>query len=165
MADNYGRARNLWVVVLSLVFAAVLAIVPMPLWLEQWRPDWVAIVLIYWVIALPHRVGLFSAFIVGFLLDVLEGSLLGLNALVLTIFAYAGLTIYQRMRMFTPLQQSIVVLMLVGLGQLIIFWVRTATGQNTADDLSFVLAAVSSAVIWPLVFVWLRLWRRSFQVN
>lgn len=162
---EFGKPRNLWVIILSLVFAAVLAIVPLPLWLEQWRPDWVAIVLIYWVIALPHRVGIFAAWIVGFLMDVLEGSLLGVNALVLALFAYAGLTIYQRMRMFTPLQQSIVVLMLVGLGQLIVFWVRTATGQNTADDLSFILSAVSSALIWPLMFVWLRFWRRSFLVN
>lgn len=165
MAENYGRARNLWVIVLSLVFAAVLAIVPMPEWLEQWRPDWMAIVVIYWVIAVPHRIGMFTAWVVGFLMDVLEGSLLGLNALVLTLFAYAALSIYQRMRMFTPLQQSIVVLMLVGLGQLIIFWVRTATGQNTPNDLSFVLTAVSSAVFWPLMFVWLRFWRRAFQVN
>jgi rod shape-determining protein MreD len=165
MVENYGRPRNRWVIILSLVFAAVLATVPMPAWLEQWRPDWVAIVLIYWVIALPHRVGLFTAWTLGFLMDVLEGSLLGLNALVLSVFAYAGLTIYQRMRMFTPLQQSIVVLMLIGLGQLIVFWVRTATGQNTADNLSFVLVALSSALIWPLMFVWLRLWRRSFQVN
>lgn len=165
MAENYGRARNVWVIVLSIIFAAVLAIVPMAPWLEQWRPEWVSIVLIYWVIALPHRIGLFTAWVIGFLIDILEGSLLGLNAVVLMLSAYAGLTIYQRMRMFTPLQQSIVVLMLVGLGQLINFWVRTATGQNTSDDLSFVLSAVSSAVIWPVMFVWLRLWRRSFQVN
>jgi rod shape-determining protein MreD len=55
--------------------------------------------------------------------------------------------------------------MLVGTGQLIIFWVQTATGHNTADNLVFVLSAVTSALLWPLVFVSLRYWRRSFRVN
>lgn len=160
-----ARARNLWVIVLSLLFAGVLAIVPLPTWLELWRPDWVALVLVYWVIALPHRVGMLTAWLVGFLLDVLKGTLLGLNAGVLTLMAYIALTLYQRLRMFTPLQQSITILMLIGTGQLLVFWVQTATGQNTAENLSFVLTAVTSALLWPLVFVWLRFWRRSFHVT
>ncbi|MEY3661077.1 MAG: hypothetical protein RLZZ169_1903, partial [Pseudomonadota bacterium] len=72
--------RNRWVIVLSLVFAGVLAVLPLPGWLELWRPDWVALVLVYWVIALPQRVGLLTAWLVGFLVDVLKGTLLGLNA-------------------------------------------------------------------------------------
>lgn len=165
MVEISSQPRNLWVIVLSLVLAAVLAIVPLPTWLELWRPDWVALVLVYWVIALPHRIGMFSAWIVGFLLDVLEGTLLGLNAIVLTIMAYIALTLYQRLRMFTPLQQSMTILMLVGTGQLLIFWVQTATGHSTADNLVFVLSSVTSALLWPLVFVSLRYWRRSFRVN
>ena len=165
MVEQSARARNLWVIVLSLVFAGVLAIVPLPVWLELWRPDWVALVLVYWVIALPHRVGLFTAWIVGFLLDVLEGNLLGLNSMVLTAMAYIALTLYQRLRMFTPLQQSMIMLMMVGSGQLFIFWVQAATGRNTADNLMFVMSAVTSALLWPLVFVSLRFCRRSFRVN
>ncbi len=165
MAEISGRARNVWVIVMSLVFAGVLSVVPLPVWIELWRPDWVALVLIYWVIALPHRIGLISAWIVGFLIDVLEGTLLGLNAVILTMMAYIALTLYQRLRMFTPLQQSMTILMLIGTGQLIIFWIQTATGQNTADNLTFVLSALTSALLWPLIFVSLRFWRRSFHVN
>jgi rod shape-determining protein MreD len=69
------------------------------------------------------------------------------------------------MRMFTPLQQSITVLMLVGVQQLLMFWVLTATSQNTADDLSFITPALSSALLWPLVFILLRSWRRGFRVS
>ena len=53
------------------------------------------------VVALPDRIGLFSAWIAGFFMDVLEGSLLGLNALALALVAYLALSLYQRMRMFT----------------------------------------------------------------
>jgi rod shape-determining protein MreD len=165
MVEQSARARNVWVIVLSLVFAGVLAIVPLPVWLELWRPDWVALVLVYWVIALPHRIGLFTAWVVGFLLDVLEGNLLGLNSMVLTAMAYVALTLYQRLRMFTPLQQSMIMLLLIGSGQLFIFWVQAATGRNTADNLMFIMSALTSALLWPLVFVSLRFWRRSFRVN
>ncbi len=165
MVDISGRASNVWVVVLSLVFAGVLAIVPIPAWLGLWRPDWIALTLIYWVIALPHRIGLVTAWLVGLLVDVLEGTLLGLHAAVLTMTAYIAITLYQRLRMFTPLQQSLTILMLIGTGQLLIFWVQAATGQNTAENLTFVISSVTSALIWPLVFVCLRFCRRSFHVS
>ena len=165
MVDISGKSRNIWVIVLSLVFAGVLAIVPIPLWLALWRPDWIALTLIYWVIALPHRIGMVAAWLVGLLVDVLEGTLLGLHAIVLMMSAYIALTLYQRLRMFTPLQQSLTILMLIGAGQLLIFWVQAATGQNTADNLAIVISSMTSALLWPLVFVCLRFCRRSFNVG
>lgn len=161
----YYKQQGGWTIVLTLVIGAILGIVPLPTWLELWRPEWVALVLIYWVIALPHKVGLVSAWLVGFMIDVLEGTLLGLNAMALTLLAWIALSLYQRMRMFTPLQQSITILMLVGVQQLLIFWVLTATGQNTPRDLAFVNSAFSSALIWPVLFPLLRYWRRAWQVR
>lgn len=159
------RSNGAWFIVLTIVLGGLLGIVPLPEWLEIWRPEWIALVLVYWVIALPHRIGLFTAWIVGFFVDVLEGSLLGLNAIALTLVAYVALSLYQRLRMFTPLQQCTTILMLIGVYQLLIFWVLTATGQNTAPNLLFVVSAVSSALIWPLVFVLLRYGRRSLKVT
>jgi rod shape-determining protein MreD len=106
-----------------------------------------------------------SAWIVGFFVDVLEGSLLGLNALALTVIAYVALNLYQRMRMFTPLQQSTTILILVGVQQMLVFWVLTATGQNTATNLAFVFSALSSALLWPVIFPLLRYWRRAWQIR
>lgn len=163
--STYGKAQGGWTIILTLVIGAILGIVPMPPWLELWRPEWVALILIYWVIALPHKVGMISAWLVGFMVDVLEGSLLGLNAMALTLLAWIALSLYQRMRMFTPLQQSITILMLIGVQQLLMFWVLTATGQNTPRDLAFVNAAFSSALIWPVLFPLLRYWRRAWQVR
>src|SRR3990167_1046981 len=117
MSSGYQKARGGWIIALTLVIAAILGVVPMPAWLEFWRPEWVALVLIYWVIALPHKVGLLAAWVAGFFLDVLEGSLLGLNAMALTLIAYVALSLYQRMRMFTPLQQSTTILILIGVQQ------------------------------------------------
>lgn len=162
--EGYRGGGGGWFIVLTLLLGAMLGILQLPTWLEPWRPEWIALVLIYWVIALPHRVGLFSAWLVGFFIDVLEGSLLGLNAIALTLIAYIALSLYQRLRMFTPLQQCTTILMLIGLHQLLIFWVLTATGQNTPSDLMFVVSALSSALVWPVVFVFLRYGRRVLEV-
>jgi len=165
MSSGYQQGRGGWLIALTIIIAAILAIVPLPDWLEVWRPEWVALVLVYWAIALPHKVGLLSAWVVGFFVDVLEGSLLGLNALALTIIAYVARNLYQRMRMFTPLQQSMTLLILVGLQQLLVFWVLTATGQNAATNLGFVFSALSSALVWPVLFPLLRYWRRAWQIQ
>jgi rod shape-determining protein MreD len=114
--------------------------------------------------ALPDRIGLFTAWLSGFFLDVLEGSLLGLNALALALIAYLALSLYQRMRMFTAIQQSSTILILVGIHQLLSFWVLTANNQNTPPNLIFMISALSSAIVWPFIFYGLRYLRRSFRV-
>ena len=165
MANKLSKHHGGWIIIGTLVLAALFTVLPLPDWLEAYRPEWVALVVIYWVMALPDRIGLLSAWIAGFFMDVLEGSLLGLNALALALVAYLALSLYQRMRMFTAVQQSSTILILVGIHQLLSFWVLTANSQNTAPNLIFMLSALSSAIIWPFIFLALRYIRRSFHVT
>ena len=159
------RPHSIWVIFLSLLIAYLLAIVPFPEWAMNYRPEWVPIVLIYWVIALPYRVGIGSAFVAGLVLDVLEGSTLGVNALALVVVAYVALSLHQRMRMFSALQQSGLVLALVGLNLMLCNWLQILTGQSVPSNLMFLMAALTSAVIWPSLFQLLRQIRRSFDVH
>lgn len=159
-----SNSRGGLIILGTFVLAAMFTVLPLPEWLEAYRPQWVALVVIYWVMALPHRIGLFTAWVAGFLLDVLEGSLLGLNALALALVAYLALSLYQRMRMFTAIQQSSTVMILVGIHQLLSFWVLTANNQNTAPNLIFMISALSSAIVWPFIFLGLRYLRRTFHV-
>ncbi|MDG2174594.1 MAG: rod shape-determining protein MreD [Gammaproteobacteria bacterium] len=165
MANKLSNHHGGWIIIGTFVLAALFTVLPLPDWLEAYRPEWVALVVIYWVMALPDRIGLLAAWIAGFFIDVLEGSLLGLNALALALVAYLALSLYQRMRMFTAVQQSSTILILVGIHQLLSFWVLTANSQNTAPNLIFMISALSSAIIWPFIFVALRYIRRSFQVT
>lgn len=165
MAGKSGNHSGGWIIFATVLIAALFTVLPLPFWLESYRPEWVALVVIYWVIALPDRIGLITAWIAGFFMDVLEGSLLGLNALALALVAYLALSLYQRMRMFTAVQQSSTILILVGIHQLLSFWVLTANSQNTAPNLIFMISALSSAIIWPFVFLALRYIRRTFNVN
>jgi len=159
------RAHALWVILLTFFIAYLLAIVPMPVWAMNFRPEWVALVLIYWVMALPYRIGIGSAWVAGLLMDILEGSILGLNALVFALLAYITLSLHKRLRMFSALQQSGLILAVIGLDLLVSHWLQLVSGQTVASGMLFLMGAVSSALLWPFMFQLLRHLRRSFNVR
>ena len=75
----------------------------------------IALILIYWCIALPHRVGIATGLVAGLGVDVLEGAILGQNALAMVVVALLSLLLYQRLRVYSILQQAGVVFFLVGI--------------------------------------------------
>jgi rod shape-determining protein MreD len=87
------------------------------------------------------------------------------NALALVVVAYVALSLHLRMRMFSTLQQSGLVLALVGLNLMLCNWLQIVTGQSVSSNLMFLMAALASAVIWPSLFQLLRQIRRSFDVH
>jgi len=159
------KTNATWVIALSFFIAYLLAIVPFPTWAMNYRPEWIPMVMIYWSMALPYRIGIGWAFFLGLFLDILEGSILGLNAMALVIIAYVTLSVHQRLRMFSSVQQAGLVLTLVGLNLMICNWLQIVTGQTVASNMMFLMAALTSAVIWPSIFQLLRQTRRSFDVR
>lgn len=166
MVEQSGRGY--WVIIVSFFLAMILALVTVPNNLP-WefgflRPDWVLLVLIYWVIALPHRVGTFTAWVLGLVMDVLLGSLFGQHALVYLIVAYMAANLYQRLRMFAVWQQSLVVFALIGLAHLMMYWTERLIGEREWSWW-LLLPAVMSAFVWPWMFLLLRAMRRFFGVS
>ena len=159
------KSNGVWIIVLSFFLAYLLAIVPFPDWAMNYRPEWVAMVLIYWVVALPYRVGIGSAWFAGLVLDILKGSVLGLNAVGLVIVAYVTLSLHLRFRMFSSLQQAGLVLVLIGINLFLCHWLGIMTGYTSASDMMFIMGALTSAVLWPALFQILRQTRRSFEVR
>ena len=158
------EAQGYWVILLSFLVAYVLAVLPLPQWLLWARPEWVALAVIYWTIALPHRVGLATALLLGVGLDVLEGAVIGQNAFALVVVALLSLVLYQRLRVYSLVQQAGVVFVLIGINQLICQWVQNLEGVG-APTLLFLLPAFSSALLWPVVLQILRGLRRHYRVN
>jgi len=115
-------ASGYWVIIASLLAAAILAVLPLGRTLAWWRPEWLLLVLVYWAIALPHRVGLFTALAVGLVLDVMDGAPIGQHMLSLGVVVTLARLMYQRLRVFTLAQQASVLFVLVGLHQLIGQW-------------------------------------------
>ncbi len=162
MADREGQGYG--IILLTFLAAYVLAILPLPDWLLWGRPEWVALVLVYWTIALPGRVGITTGLCLGIGLDILEGAVLGQNAFALVVVALLALVLYQRLRVYSIWQQAGVVFVLVGINQLICQWVQNLQGVG-ARSLLFLLPALSSALLWPVVLQVLRGTRRRYRVT
>ncbi|MGH8381543.1 rod shape-determining protein MreD [Pseudomonas sp.] len=158
------RSRNGWVVWLTFVLGLLLSVSPLPQFMEVLRPMWLALLLAFWTLALPHKIGMTTAFVLGLAEDVLYGTLLGQNALVLTLITFLVLTLQQRLRMFPMWQQSLVILVIFGLAQLVQLWLSALTG-NRLPTLALIWSAVISALLWPWISFALRGLRLRLSIN
>jgi len=162
MSTVYHRGG--WVIAMSFVVAMMLTMLPLPDWAEYLRPEWVTMVLIYWCMALPSRVGVGIGWLMGLFLDVIHGAVLGQYALSLALIAYITLTLHRRLRVYPLLQQSLVVLMMILLQQLIITWIKGFLGQPPSS-LGYWVPSLTSMLLWAWVFIILRDLRRHFRVS
>ncbi|MCO6441830.1 MAG: rod shape-determining protein MreD [Nitrococcus mobilis] len=151
-------------ILLSLLAGLVLTVLPLPMWARPLRPEWTALILIYWCMALPQRVGVTVAWTVGLLQDVLQGFLLGAHALAFGVVAFLTLKLHQRIRVFPLWQQALSTLLLLLVIRLILLWVRGLSGQPGADW-QYWLPALTGTALWPPLFLGLRAVRRRFQVQ
>ncbi len=103
------RPRNTWVLPVSLLMALLLGLVPFPDTLQPLRPYWLALVLAYWVLEEPEKIGLGAAFLLGLLADLSHGGLLGEQAMRLVILTFILDRFRPRMRFFPLSQQAIAI--------------------------------------------------------
>jgi rod shape-determining protein MreD len=158
------QTRARLALVASFLVAILLAIMPGPGWAEPFRPDWVGMVLIYWCIAVPERVGVGTGWTLGLILDVLYGALLGGNALAKALVAFIANKTHLKLRMFPRWQQAVVVLVLLALNQLLLLWIRGAAGR-APEAFAYWTPSIVAMVVWPWLFVILRDVRRRAGIN
>ncbi|WP_028107793.1 rod shape-determining protein MreD [Ferrimonas futtsuensis] len=158
------KPRRYGIIWISILIALFLQIMPLPQLVADWRPDWVMLVLAYWTLALPHRAGILTAFVVGLLLDVLLGATLGVRSLALSVVIYLVVLQYQKLRHFAWLQQMSVIAMLSLLSHLLVFW---AEYLHSGVQLSweYLKPVVITPLLWPWVFWLLRRTRRHYKVK
>lgn len=139
----------------SFFVALLLTALPLPQALAYWRPQFVAMVLIFWVLNAPTLVGVWTGFFLGLLLDVLFAMPFGVSSLVLATLAYLTRLSYRWVKVFSLAQTSGLVFALVLVGLLIqrVLLGVLATGP---DSLLYWLPALTSALVWPTVMVSLR---------
>lgn len=163
MADNTTR-RGGSVITLTFVLALFLTVFPLANWAIDYRPEFVTLVLIYWCMALPRRVNIGIAWIMGLLVDVLTGGLLGEHALSMAIVAFVTTKLHKQIRVYPLWQQALTVCTLVALNQLIVVWVKGITGDSP-QSWTYWAPSLTSAILWPWVFGILRAMRRRFRVS
>lgn len=144
------RTVNFPLFAISVIFAMMLSIALFPVEWMQWRPDWLGLVVFYWVLRAPENFGVLIAWMLGLLLDVLQSSTLGVNALGLAVLAYLVLAVHHRLRLYPILQQCLMVFLLIGIDQMLVHFIKQTIDGDTVG-FAYLFPAISSVVAWPFL--------------
>jgi rod shape-determining protein MreD len=139
---------NRFFIGLSLIVAFFLNLLPWGRW--GWVPDVVVLVLIFWNIHQPRKVGVGIAFFMGLLMDVQSASLLGENALAYTLASYFAITIHRRVLWFPLWLQVFHVLPLLLFAQCVQLVVRLIVNGQFPGWMYF-SESVVGALLWPVI--------------
>lgn len=149
---------------ISIVTALLLQIMPLPIQVDTYRPDWVLMVLSYWTLALPSRVNIGTAFVYGLFMDILLGTTLGIHCFSMSLVVYILAVNYQRLRNYSVWQQAMIIGVMSALYHLVVFWL-----QHLLTDIYFLFSylwpVLSTMFFWPWVFFILRKTRRQLSVR
>lgn len=143
----------------TVIGALLFNLMPLPTTASAIRPDLCALVLIYWGINQPRRVGFTVAFLLGLSIDLVEGSLFGQHALVYVTQLFAAIALSRRVLNFNLLGQSLHILPLLIGGEFIATAVRLLAGSELPAALHFV-GPVIGALLWMPLSGLIRLPRR-----
>jgi len=147
--SNVRAGRHLPVIV-SIIVALALTMIPLPPGIDPFRPDWVALVVIFWSLSEPRSYGVGVAWMIGILLDVSQGTLLGQHALALCVAAFISVRFHLLIRVFPLLQLTATVFALLSLYQFLLFWINGVAGI-AAPSIVYWAPVISGTLIWPVV--------------
>ena len=156
-----GRSSIIYI---TLLVGFILTIMPLPEWAATYRPQWVALILIYWCMALPERIGVGVGWTTGLLLDVLTGTLLGQHALGFSVVAYIMLRLHLRVRVMPLRQQVFTIFVLLLVERLLALW-STGAANYPTPSLWYWVTPVVGTLLWPWVYIVLRDISHRFRVS
>jgi len=152
---NYSEQEILlpakgWFIILSFMVALLLNLLPLQGIVLTLRPDFVALVLLYWSINQPQRVGMSAAFGMGLLMDVGNSSMLGQHALAYSVMIFLALLMRRRLRIFGLLEQAPQIGLMLLAAQFITLLTELLNRAHF-PGWYFFLASITGALLWPLI--------------
>lgn len=151
MAERRSITDTQWLGI-TLVGAFVLTLWPWGEWLDPIWPQWVVLVMVYWVLEGNRLRWVGQAFLLGLALDVLTGNVLGAQALSLVVLTFFLTRFRNQMRFFPPWQQAVAVMALLYIDRLLVFGVFVSTGEPWPSALWW-LSPLVGMVMWPWLFL------------
>ncbi len=140
-----------WFLWLSLLLALFINMIP--LGRLPGFPDFVALVLAFWCVREPLKIGMGGAFLLGLTMDVLDASVIGQHALAYVMLAYTANSLSRRILWFPLVEQALQILPLLLLSQMVMLVARMLAGAEFPGLLYF-LGSFSAALLWyPLTYL------------
>ena len=153
---------NEWILLMvTISLALILTLLPMPAWFQAFRPAWALLVMVFWALLLPGRLSITLAWVVGLLMDVLNGTLLGEHPFALTLIVYFVARMKNQLLMFSLFQQGLAVFFLVLVYLFMLFCIQGFLGYFP-NTWFYWLPAVTSMLLWPWVSIILKDWYARF---
>ena len=162
---NSSKKNKLWIY-LTLVISLFIDLYMFPDAVMHLKPQFTLLVLIYWNMALPDKVGISEALVIGLLLDILTGPILGLHALLFVLVTYICQRFFYQFRVSPVLQQSIILFFFFFVFKMTLAFdfVDVSSGVSVSD-IQYLLNASTfafvSSLMWPIIFFILRELRRK----
>lgn len=141
-------------VVITLLVGLMLTMMPLPNAVAFARPDWLALLVIFWAMQLPRTWSVGSAWIIGIMLDVANGTVLGQHALALCVLAFITVRFHLLMRVFPLSQLTATIFAMLALYQFLLFWVN-GVASISAPAASYWAPVISGTVLWPFFYMFL----------
>ncbi|MGQ0286403.1 rod shape-determining protein MreD [Pasteurellaceae bacterium 22721_9_1] len=149
---------------LIFIIALVMEIMPWPAGFQSFKPSWLVLVLTYWALSIPEKVSIGSAFVLGVLWDLVLGSVMGVHALVLSLFMYLVARNHILLRNLSIWLQSLLVVVLVFGIRIGVFIVELLI-HNATFHWQEIFGALISGLLWPWLFLLLRKIRLKLQLS
>lgn len=136
-------------ILFTLFLGLILILLPWPF--QSAVPNFLLLILLSWIVRQPSFLGVGSAWLLGIITDLAQGSLLGMHALIYTVLAYCVIKFVPRFATLPVWQQSLIIFVLVMFSSALQYWIMSIEGI-TPDSWTYWLPALSSMVVWPLVW-------------
>ena len=142
------RPSSVRYVLFTLLLALLLNLLPWSGLTKQLWPDFIALLLLYWVIHQPREIGLGAAWFLGLLMDIADGVLFGQHALAYTLMIFMAQILRPRIQMFSFWQQALYIFGLLLISLVIMLVTRLAFGAAFPGPLYFG-SSILGALLWP----------------
>ena len=157
--------KNDVLLLISLSIAFLLSLLQTPAWFDVARPDWLLLVYLYWVLAMPERYGLAIAAGLGLLEDIISGNPLGQHVILYGFVVLVFLLSYRRLRMQNAWSVAgIIALLLMLMHSLDAAIAAISLPAIQLNGAMIILPSLTSALLWPWLMVFSRGLRRRFGV-
>jgi rod shape-determining protein MreD len=137
---------NFSFILLSLLAALVLDLIPIGR--IAGIPDWLALVLAFWSVREPLKIGMTSGFVLGLVMDVAQGAVMGQHALAYVLLTFLASSLSRRILWFPLSQQALHLLPLFLVTQAVMVVARMLGGADF-PGWTYFLSSFIAALLWP----------------